>query len=338
MILIHELGHYIAARMMDVKVNEFALGMGPKLLKFQKGETLFCLRAVPIGGFCAMEGEETTSGDSRAYYAKRPWRRAVICAAGATLNILLGFVLCLILTVQQPAYASTTVGAFYENEGGEHVSSQESGLQVGDKIISVNGNSVINANDVEFSILRDKNPDVGVDIVVKRGGEKVPLTIKFECVEEQGHKIFIRDFYYSRIEKSFTSVVSQSFLKGVSFVKLVWFTLVDIVTGQVSANEMSGPVGVTTAISDAVSQGENFLEKLNSVLYMVTLITINLGVFNLLPLPALDGGKLIFLLLEAIRRKPIKPEYEGYVHFAGMALLILLMIFVTFNDIVRLFT
>ena len=330
-VLLHELGHFVAARLTGVKVNEFALGMGPKLLKIQKGETLYTIRAIPMGGFCAMEGEERSSEDTRAYYNKAVWKRAVICAAGAFMNLVLGFLLCVFLNVQSPAYASTTIKEFAKD-----ASTAQSGLQVGDKVVSVNNNPVVNASDMMFSILRDKDADEGVNIVVKRDGKKVPLTIKFDCEEVDGRKVFIRDFNFVQTPKNFFTVISESFLDGVSFVKLVWFSLVDLVTGQVSANEMSGPIGVTGAISDAVSAGETILEKINSIVYMVTLITINLGVFNLLPLPALDGGKLIFLALEAIRRKPVKPEHEGYVHLVGFALLIAMMIFVTFNDIVRL--
>ena len=330
LVFVHEAGHFFVAKATGVKVNEFALGMGPKILKFQKGETVYALRLFPIGGFCAMEGEEAGSEDDRSYCKKKVWQRALICVAGATLNLVLGFVLSVILVVQQPYYGSTTIVRFE----GDNTPTQQSGLQVGDKIIAVNGNPVVNYSDYSFSVLRDG--DETVEMTVKRNGEKKKINVTFDYTEENGQKIFVQDFYIKRVEKNFFTVIDQSAKQVVTYVKLVWFSLLDMVTGKISVNEMSGPIGVTNVIGESISVGESIREKVNSLINIVTLITINLGVFNLLPLPALDGGKLFFLLIETVRRKPIKPEYEGYVHMVGFGLLLLLMVFVSFNDIVRL--
>ncbi|MCI8497266.1 MAG: RIP metalloprotease RseP [Clostridiales bacterium] len=325
LIFIHELGHFLTAKAAGVRVNEFSLGMGPALFKFQKGETQYALRLFPIGGYVQMEGEDSDSEDPRSFQKKPVWKRIIIVIAGAVMNLLLGFILLVIIVAPQEQLASTTISKFAEN-----ASTQATGLQIGDRITSINGTTVFIDTDILTNMLRDQ--DGVMDIGVERGGEKLVLhNVQAMMVEnDEGQKQFVRDFALEPVENNAWETIKRAGGMTVSFARLVWLSLVDLVTGNVGMEQLSGPVGVTTAIGDAASQG------LMSLLSITILITINLGVFNLLPIPALDGGRLLFLLIEAVRRKPINPKYEGYVHAAGLILLIGLMLFVTFGDIMRI--
>lgn len=325
LIFIHELGHFLTAKAAGVKVNEFALGMGPALFKFRKGETQYALRLFPIGGYVQMEGEDQDSEDPRAFQKKPVWKRMIIVAAGGIMNLLLGFTLLLIIIAPQDVLASTTISQFDDN-----AVTQQTGLQVGDRITSINGTAVFVDTDLTFNILRDQ--DGVLDVGVERNGEKIVLhDVHVKMVEdEDGTKLFESDFKVVPIQNNFWESVKWAAGRTVSVARLVWLSLVDLITGNVGMEQLSGPVGTANAISDAASQG------LSSLMTITVLITVNLGVFNLLPIPALDGGRLFFLLIEAIRRKPINPKYEGYVHAAGLVLLLGLMAFITFGDIVRI--
>lgn len=325
-IFVHELGHFACAKWAGVRVNEFALGMGPTLWSFTKGETKYSLKAFPIGGFCAMEGEDEDSEDDRAFNKKPVWKRIVIDVAGAAMNLILGLIVVAVMVLMSGNVGTTTVSRFDEG----NVSGQ-SGLQIGDEILRVNGTRTFIDNDIIYALLRDQ--DGVVDMQVLRNGEKVDLpAVKFNMTEDaDGNKLVDLDFKVAPTEKTFGSVVKQTFGWTFSIARLVWLSLGDLITGNFQLNQLSGPVGVATAIGEAAGMG------LMNFLNIVAFITINIGVFNLLPLPALDGGRLVFLIIEGIRRKPIKPQYEGWVHLAGLALLMLLMVFVTFNDIMRIF-
>lgn len=335
-VFIHEFGHFICAKKSGVQVNEFALGMGPKIIKFQKGETLYSLRLLPIGGFCSMEGEDEDSDNPRAFGKAKVWKRIIIVAAGAIMNIILGFVMMLIIQVQEPYYASTTIAQFSENSYTE-----KGGLQIGDEIISFGGYKINTINDLSFAMALVEEP-FNPEIIVKRNGEKVNLgNIQMDCnIIENGKKTLKYDFYVQAVDKNFKTVITETATTTVSTIKMVWYSLVGLVTGKFGFNEISGPVGMTSAISEVASAGleSSFLDGLNNILMIMMIITVNLGIFNLLPIPALDGGRLVFLIIEAIRRKPINPKYEGYVHAGGFAVLMLFMIVVTFSDIIRLFT
>ena len=325
LIFIHELGHFLTAKAAGVRINEFALGMGPALFKFRKGETQCALRLFPIGGYVQMEGEDSDSEDPRSFQKKPVWKRIIIVAAGAIMNLLLGFILLVIIVAPQEQLANTTISKFAEN-----ASTQATGLQVGDRITSVNGTTVFIDTDIITNMLRDQ--DGVMDIGVERNGEKMVLhNVQAKMVEnDAGEKQFVRDFALEPIQNNAWETVKRAAGMTVSFARLVWLSLIDLITGNVGMEQLSGPVGTATAISDAASQG------LSSLMTITVLITVNLGVFNLLPIPALDGGRLFFLIIEAIRRKPINPKYEGYVHAAGLILLLGLMVFVTFGDITRI--
>ncbi|MCI5800597.1 MAG: site-2 protease family protein [Oscillospiraceae bacterium] len=325
LIFFHEFGHFITAKLSGVRVNEFALGMGPVIFRFGRGETQYAIRLFPIGGFVSMEGEDEESDAAGSFSTVSVWKKIWIVTAGAVMNLLLGFVVLIILTASQSAIGSTTVAVF----DGQATSS--SLLQVGDVIKKMNGVSTHIDNDIVFAMLRDS--DGAIDMVVERDG--IPVTLKavpFRTeTSEDGITTTVLDFKVLAREKNVGSVLHQSFFMTGSVARMVWSSLIDIITGKFGLNQLSGPVGVATAVGQASSLG------FRSMLLLVAFITINLGVFNLLPLPALDGGRLLFLIIEAVRGKPVNPRYEGYVHAIGFLLLIGLMIFVTASDIVKLF-
>lgn len=325
LIVIHEFGHFIAAKAMGVRVNEFAVGFGPKIIKWGRGETKYSINLVPLGGYCAMEGEDEESGDARAFCNKKPWRRLIIVVMGALFNLILGLVLVAITLAPETRFTTTTVASFHENA----LSSQH-GLAEGDKIIEVDGRKIFTTYDLSYAF---SNIDDGaIDITVKRDGKKTDIKdVKFESEEIGGINYLTVDFYVEGKEKTFTNFVCHTFDTAVSYCAVVYRSLIDLLTGRYGISAMSGPVGVTAAIGSVAKQ------NLFNVLPVMALITINLGLFNLLPFPALDGGRLVFIIFEMIARKPVPQKYEAIVHTVGMALLLLLMLLITVKDVWTLF-
>ncbi|MBQ6718245.1 MAG: site-2 protease family protein [Clostridia bacterium] len=321
LILIHEFGHFIAAKLLGVRVNEFAIGMGPKLIKWGKGETKYSVNAFPIGGYCAMEGEDEESHDDRAFCNKKPWRRFLIVIMGATFNLILGLVLVAITLIPEKRFTTTTVDVFHEN-----AVSSGYGLQEGDEIIAVDGRKIFTTYDLSYAF---SNIDDGaIDITVKRDGKKVELDdVKFKSEEIEGINYLTVDFYVEGKEKTFTSFIGHTFDTAISNCAVVYRSLIDLITGRYGISAISGPVGVTAAIGSVAKQ------SLFDLIPVMALITINLGLFNLLPLPALDGGRLVFILFEMIFKRPVPQKYEAIVHAVGMALLLLLMAVITFKNI-----
>lgn len=324
-ILIHELGHFTVAKLSGIKVNEFAIGMGPKLLSFGKGETKYSLRLIPMGGYVQMEGEDEASEDERAFNQKPVWKRFLVVIAGAVMNIILGLVLVAILLTQQNLIGTTQIAGFHEN-----ASSQSSGLQEGDVITHINGTSVWSDRDISFLMARDR--DGVIDFTVKRDGQKTELkNVKFDTREVDGQTVITFDFIIIGENKTFWNVLKTSFLETASMARLVWLSLFDLVTGRFGLSDLAGPVGTVSVIAEATTSG-GFLNALS----LMAFITINIGVFNLLPIPGHDGGRLFFLIIEGIRRKPINPKREGMIHAIGLVLMFALIAVVTFNDILRL--
>lgn len=326
-IAFHEFGHFIVAKLCGIRVNEFAIGMGPAIFKKQKGETLYALRLLPIGGFCAMEGEDSESADERAFRNKGFWKKTAVLVAGAFMNIVLGFIIVLIMLSTSEYLISTTVSAFDDN-----AVSSASGLQVDDEIKKINGVSIWTDRDVVYQLLNDT--DGVVSMVVMRDGEKVNLDeVRFKTGKNEitGKQTIEIDFKVYRIRNSVGAVITGTFRETASVARLIWISLIDLLSGKYGFNELSGPVGIVGAIGEVTTYGWR------SLMQMVVFITINVGVFNLLPLPALDGGRIVFCMISAITKKEIKPETEGMIHFIGLALLMLLMVAVTFNDIRKLF-
>ena len=326
-IIIHELGHFIMAKASGIKVNEFSIGMGPQLFGKTIGETEYYVRAFPIGGYVAMEGEDEESDAEGSFNSVPVQSRIGVVIAGAVMNMVLGFLVLLYLTNMQTYITSKTVSSFYEG-----AMTQQTGLQVGDEIIAINGRKCYIANDVIYEFARTQNG--AADFTVIRDGKEIELEdVTFETYtdEETGLKQMVIDFTVEPITKTVSTVFTEAANWTISLARMVFLSLVDLITGNVAINQMSGPVGIVSTISEAVSYG------IESVLMILAMITINLGVFNLLPFPALDGGRLVFLLIELVRGKPIDQKYEMWVNGAGMLVLFAFMIFVTFSDITRLF-
>ncbi len=325
LILIHELGHFIAAKLLGVRVNEFAIGFGPKLFKWGKKETQYAVNLVPLGGYCAMEGEDEESGDERAFCNKKPWRRFLIVVMGAVFNLILGLILVAVTLVPEKTFLTTKIGGFRENS----ISSQY-GLKVGDEITEINGRHIFTSYDLVYEFTNVEGDSL--DITVKRDGQTIKLMdVKFKTEEIDGMSFFTFDFWVEEEQKTVWSFISNTFSTALSYCAVVFRSLIDLIGGRYGISAMSGVVGTTAAIGSIAKQ------SLINLIPVMALITINLGLFNLLPLPALDGGRLVFILFEMIFKKPVPQKYEAIVHAVGFILLILLMIFVTFNDIRMLF-
>ncbi|MBR5134909.1 MAG: RIP metalloprotease RseP [Clostridia bacterium] len=341
-IFVHEFGHFIVAKACGIRVNEFAIGMGPKLFSFGKKETVYSLRLFPIGGFCAMEGEDDASDDPKAFGNKNVWKRIAVVVAGVAMNFLLGFLVLLV-----------AIGAFLplSNDGAliptmtiahldESSTLYQSGLRAGDTICSVDGRAILTS--VDLSIMLQSDEDGVMSMKVKRDGKKVVLpAVKFDLIEtEDGVRVLKYEFtLYGKPQNPLNMIVYAAKTEC-SLVTSVWGSLGDIVTGKYGLNDLSGPVGTVDIIGDMVGQAAKTVsrEDIYSVLSMFALISVNIGVMNLLPIPALDGGRLMFLLFEAIFRRPVPQKFEGLVHAIGFALLMVLMVVLVFNDVFRLIT
>ncbi len=324
MIAIHEAGHFLTARACGVKIYEFSLGMGPRIFGFTgKDETKYNFRLFPIGGYVSMKGEDEEEDGEDSFSQKKPWQKFIIVAAGAVMNLFLGFVISLGLVLSS-TLASNIVGEFTPN------AVSDEWLKVGDEIVEINGSAVHTYDDMQYEILHDGYKPL--DMVVIRDGNRVELHgVQFLTQEESGIVFGIRDFLVMPAEKTVGNVLIHTWYMGVSTVKMIWESLIDLITGKVGMEAVSGPVGVTEAIGTAASNGAY------SLFYMLAALTMNLGVFNLLPLPALDGGRLVFILFEMVFRRKASPKFESMVHFIGIVLLLSLMVFVTFKDVVGLF-
>ena len=425
-IFIHEFGHFITAKKCGVQVNEFALGMGPKIIKFQKGETLYSLRLFPIGGFCAMEGENEESDNERAFVNKPVWQRMIIVLAGAFNNIVLGLIMMMILMGQSPSFSSTTVSSF-----AQAAFTSKSGLEVGDKLLDIGGYKITCSRDISFAVAMielqkvdgedfsvykedcgfklvrqysslkaedyteeelseitdafndginqlnsaadkeeadticektiaevnklaktDYKPEeheymaerkrFRTDVKVQRNGSEVTLrNVDFYTyLGENDEPAVALDFSVEPIEKNFASLITESFKSTVSVVKMIWKSLWGMVTGRFGMNDIAGPVGAASVVTQAAQAGleSSFGDAVNNIVYMLMIITVNLGIVNLLPLPALDGGRFFFMLIEVIARRPVPQKDEAWIHAAGFIILLGFIAVITFNDILRIAT
>ena len=326
LIFIHELGHFLTARACGVAVKEFAVGMGPTVFSWhsKKHETKYGLRLLPIGGFVSMEGEDEESENENAFCKKSVWRRMLIVCAGPFMNLLLGFVLMTVLVFAQGTLVSTTVAKFQEG------ATSCAQLEVGDTILRVDGTRVHTGNELVYEVMNKGYEPI--DFLVERNGEKLLLEdVTFPTMEDSGVTFGNYDFLLYAEETNFPNLVKHAYFRSVSTVKMVFDSLVGLLSGRFGMDAVSGPVGVAEAVGDAAKNGyQNFL-------YIVTVLSINLGVFNLVPFPALDGGRFLFLAIEGIRRKPLNRNVESYVNFVGLMILFAFMIFVTVKDVLNLF-
>ncbi len=332
LILIHELGHYLFARLFHVTITEFSIGMGPHLLTYESKKTniKYSLSILPFGGYVAMVGEDEETDDPNALDKKPAWQRFIITAAGAVINIVTGFLLMILLT-SMINVGNTTVAEFYDkNESGYNISSAESGLQVGDTVLRVNGKRVSILDELSYEIMRSGYQPV--DLVVLRDGQEITLyDVAFPTATEQEQTFGMMDFKVRRVEKNFGTVLHFSWYKSCLMVRMCWESLFDLIVGRYTFAAVSGPVGITSAIGSAARSG------FESLLYITILITINLGVMNLLPIPALDGGRLFLLLIEMITKKHLPRKVEGTINGIALVLLMLFIIGVSVKDVIGLF-
>ena len=366
LITLHEFGHFIMAKSVGVKVLEFAVGMGPAIFKRQKGETLYSIRIFPIGGYCRMEGEDEETDDQRAFCNQKLWKRFIVVAAGAILNVILGFVIFIVIVFSQDQVQLPVVDTIDARSN-----LAQSGVLPGDEIIRIDGKKVHFYRDIPlYTSTLDANSEI--DIRVKRDGQQYDyklqpvlneVTYQFtedginviDVMNGQTEERFIeygpgeREQYAEYIGKEAQSrqyilgfhpkqedltvlnVLSESYHNTGFVVRLVYSALGQMITGQTGIDQMSGPIGIVSEVNTAVNSGSSV-----NVLSIMALLTISLGIFNLLPLPALDGGRLFFMIIELIRRKPIPPEKEGMVHAIGLLLLLLFALVISFNDILKL--
>lgn len=342
LIAAHEWGHFIAARLCGVTVHEFAIGMGPAIWKRTgKKGTLFSLRVLPIGGYCAMEGEEEESEDPNSLHKKGFWQKIVIFAAGAFMNFLVGVLILLVLNLGAQAYRTAEITGFapeFQLQG-------EDGLLQGDVLYSVDGERIYIFSDISMFLGRG-NGD-GFDLVVLRDGKKVVLNdfpmVLQECTDSStGSKYTGYGLYFGAAEEvTFASRLKMTWLNAIDFVRIVRYSLQELILGNAGMKDLSGPVGIVSTINDVGEQSGSVRAALENIAYFGAMIAVNLAVMNLLPIPALDGGHIVFLCISTLIRKlfgkEIPMKYEAAVNVVFFILLMAMMLFVTFNDVMKLF-
>ena len=359
-IALHEFGHFITAKLFKVRVNEFAIGMGPALFKKRKGqkiiffpnlrkfnkkkkeqdeseiqqdsipqgvgETEYSLRILPIGGYCAMEGENGDSADTAAFCSKKPWKRLIILAAGATLNIILGLLLISVMLLSDKTVLTNKVSYVTES-----VAAAENSLTVGDEIIEVDGTRVYSTRDLSYCLFYRSDED-GADLTIKRNGQKLVIeNFIFDDTDTEN------PFYFAVTENKVTLLNCGAYAikETAAMAKLVYLSLIDMLGGDYGLDDLSGPIGTVNIVAESATQAVSE-QDYSGMLFLLAFITVNIGLVNLLPLPALDGGRIFFVIIEMIIRRPVPQKFEAIVHAIGMILLLALMALICFNDIKNL--
>lgn len=339
LILIHELGHFGAAKLFGVQVNEFSIFMGPAVFKKKVGETQYSIRCIPFGGFCAMEGEDGDSDNPRAFSAAKWWKRLIILCAGAFMNFVAGVLIMVIVCASRgnqvavPVIESFAPGCQLQSEAGLHV---------GDEIYSIDGERVYTYGNVSFFMSMNNS---GVyDLTVIRDGEKVELTdflMEMKEYTENGETTLRYGMNFTLADNTAGKVVKDAWYSSVDFARMVRYSLQMLVRGQAGFKDMSGPVGIVSIISDTGNSAGSTREGVLNVLYLAAFIAVNLAVMNMLPLPALDGGRVFCLLvttaIEAVTKKKVNPKYEGYIHGIGLVILLGFSVLITFKDVIQIF-
>lgn len=339
LIFVHELGHFAAAKLSGVQVNEFSMFMGPALWKKQIGETLYAIRLIPIGGYCAMEGEDEGSDNPRAFGNAAWWKRLIILVAGAAMNFIIGVALMIIVYLPVQQVVVPVIDSFEEFS----TVNGPQGLREGDKILEVDGEKIYVHSD--FSLILNLNGGSTHDLLVDRSGEKILLDDfpmeKHAVIQEDGSKTMLYGMNFTIAELNFGEKLSYAWAQSLDTVRMVRLSLQMLLTGKAGIQDMSGPVGIVQQMSTVAEASPTKLDALLNMLYFGGFIGINLAVMNLLPIPALDGGRIMGVVIttavESITRKKINPKYEGYLHGAGMLALLGLMAVIMFKDIWYLF-
>lgn len=346
LVLVHELGHFFAARRCGIRVEEFSIGFGPALFSYVKNGTRYTLRLLPLGGYNMLEGEQPDKDGEdkekrkkmaektqpepakagKAFSEATAWQRFFVIASGALMNFLLGIVVLVVLVASQKSITSKVI---YDFEEGAR--SAATGLQAGDEILAVNGHTCFVADDILYELQR--TPHYVADFTVRRDGEKIILPdVSFDTVaDEKGEPRMKIDFRVYGLPKTPQAVLREAGNYFIFYTRVILRGFADLATGREGINELSGPVGVVSEVSKAVNSGWD------TVVRLAAMLTINLGVFNLLPIPALDGCKLWLLAWEGVTHRPVPQRMEAAINTAGMALLLTLMLMVTGQDIIKLF-
>jgi len=332
-VFVHEFGHFILAKWNGVYVYEFALGMGPKLCGFKKGETEYNLRAIPIGGFCQLAGEDLDTDDDKKIpkekrlQNKKAWQRFLIMLFGPMNNFILAVLLIFLIAF---IWGGATMDpVIYEVE--KNSACEKAGLKANDKVISINNQRIDTSDDISL-YLAVASPKKTSKIVVERDNKKVTIKVKPKKVKEDGKETYRYGLSIkNKKTKGFVNAIVYTFRKTVSIFKQMYITLVYLFTGRISLSQLSGPVGIYSVVGQQRSAG------LASLIYLTAFLSINVGVINLLPIPAFDGGHILFIIIEKIKGSPVKPELENKIHSIFLILLLGLMVIITFNDILRLF-
>lgn len=321
-IIIHEGGHFVAARLMKIKVNEFSIGMGPKLIQFKKGDTKYTLRLILFGGYCAMEGESEDSDDENSFAKKKVWQRFFVVVAGALMNLILGFLVIVIMLSSGSLIGTTEIAKFDDKA----VSSAT--LKQGDIIKSIDGMRVYTSTDVTTGLSR--SGDDTLDMTVLRDGKALDLKVKFNMEKYEGRNFINMDFWLVGNKKTVGGVIKESFKEWVSFTRMVFLSVYDMIVGKYGLSDLAGPVGTVSVVSTAVKTSAY------SMLRIMALLTINVGLFNLFPIPALDGWRLFLLIFEGIFKRKLPDKWDWAINAVGLVLLLGLMCVITFSDITKL--
>ena len=342
LIFIHELGHFAAAKLSGVQVNEFALFMGPAIYKKQVGETLYSIRTIPIGGYCAMEGEDEDTDNPRSFQKAALWKRLVILVAGAAMNFVAGVALMAIVYAPAQQFVVPVVDSFEE---GCLLEAKDSdfGFKIGDRFLEIDGEKIYTSSD--FSLILSLNPGEIHDVTVLRNGERLGLEgmalRKAEFPDGNGGTSMRYGFSFSLEDATFANKLDYAWKNTLNTVRTVRLSLQMLLSGQAGLSDMGGPVMIVDQMAEVAASSPTALDALLNMLYFGAFIAINLAVMNLLPIPALDGGRVAGLLItaaiEAVTRKKLDPKYEGYIHGAGMLLLLGLMVLIMFKDIFVVF-
>ncbi len=339
LIMTHELGHFLTAKLFGVRVNEFSICMGPAIWKKTVGETTYAVRCIPIGGYCAMEGEDESSDDPRAFTSAKAWKRAIILAAGSAMNFLTGLVLLVALYSAVAGFNVPVISDFYP----DCPLQSEQGLQVGDELYRIDGRRVYQYSNV--GTLLSRNTTGVYDLVLRRDGRLIELNdfpMQKQAYEQDGETVYLYGIYFGFEEKTVATVLKHSWYSALDFARMVWMSLEDMISGLVSIQDVSGPVGIVSVIAQTGEASETSAAAAINISYLGAFIAVNLAVMNLLPIPALDGGRIFFLaitwVIERLTRKKLDPKYEGYIHAAGMVLLLALIAVISCKDIWTLIT
>ena len=341
LIAAHEWGHFIAARLCGVTVHEFSIGMGPAAWTHTgKKGTQFSLRILPIGGYCAMEGEEEESDDPHSLSNQGFWRKVLVFAAGAIMNFIVGVLIILLLNLDVTAFRTAEITGFAP----EFQLRGEDGLLEGDILYSIDGERIYIFSDVSMFLGRGSGGSF--DLVVLRDGKKVvlddfPMVLQ-ECTDSASGGTYTGyGLYFGGIQEATLGVkLKMTWLNAIDFVRIVRYSLQELILGNAGVKDLSGPVGIVSTITEVGQQSPTVRIALENIAYFGAMIAMNLAVFNLLPIPALDGGRIFFLIISTISeklfRKKIPVKYEAGINVAFFAILMALMLFVTFNDVMRL--